>query len=107
MNYAGLIIFLILLWIRPEYRFLLFYVVANTVLVALFTVWSLTPEDIPLYVIFVAINDAVLLVLGAIVVALRKWLKTRKTGGDKRLDTEMERIRADIAARESRNPPSP
>jgi hypothetical protein len=103
MSYAGLVIFLILLWIRPEYRFLLFYVVANTVLVMLFTVWSLRPEDISWYLVFLFINDAILLVLGAMIVALRKWLKTRKTGSDKKLDKEMEQIRADLAARGDTN----
>jgi uncharacterized membrane protein len=100
LSYAGLVIFLILLWIRPEYRFLLFYVVANSILIMLFTVWSLTPEDVPIYVILLAINNAILLAFGAIVVTLRKWLRTRKTGSDKQLDKEMERIRAEIAARD-------
>ncbi len=100
----GIIIFLILLWIRPEYMFLLFYIVANTVLAVLLTVWSLTPENLPIYVVAIAINDAILLVLGAIVVALRKWLKSRKTGSDKKLDKEMEAIRAEIAARDAQPP---
>jgi membrane protein implicated in regulation of membrane protease activity len=102
MAYAGLIIFFILLWIRPEYMFLLFYVIANSVLVMLFTVWSLTPQDIPVYVIYLLINNAILIAIGAPIVALRKWLKTRKTGSDKRLDKEMEQIRAEIAARENK-----
>jgi hypothetical protein len=99
-SYAPLIIFLILLWIRPEYRFLLFYIVANSLLVVLPTLLALRWEDIPNYAAAVAINDAVLLVLGGAVVALRKWLRTRKTGSDRQLDREMERIRADLAAQE-------
>lgn len=102
MEYAGLIIFFILLWIRPEYMFLLFYVIANSVLLMLFTVWSLTPQDLPAYVIFLLINNAILIIIGAPIVALRKWLKTRKTGTDKQLDKEMDRIRAEIAARDGR-----
>jgi hypothetical protein len=43
------------------------------------------------------------LVVGAAFVALFKWLKTRKTGSDKGLDKEMERIRAEIAARDAQS----
>lgn len=97
-------IFLILLWIRPEYMFLLFYVIANTVLFALFTIWSVTPDQALDYAILIAINDLILIALGALVVALRKWMKSRRTGSDKKLDGEMERIRAEIAARDSQPP---
>jgi hypothetical protein len=104
MEYAGFIIILILLWIRPEYMFLLFYVFANYLLVFLIRdVWQLTWVDAPVYAMYSAIDIAITLALGALVVALFKWLKTRKTGRDKELDREMERIRADLAARE---PPS-
>jgi membrane protein implicated in regulation of membrane protease activity len=99
MEYAGLIIFFILLWIRPEYMFLLFYVIANSVLVLLLTAWSITPDQIPVLIVLLAINNALLILIGAPIVALRKWLKTRKTGGDKKLDKEMDAIRAEIAAR--------
>ena len=105
MEYVGLVIFFILLWIRPEYMFLLFYVIANSVLLLLLTAWALTPEQIPILVVALAINNAILIIIGAPIVALRKWLKTRKTGADKRYDAEMERIRADIAARENQAAP--
>lgn len=98
-------IILILLWIRPEYMFLLFYVVANHVLVFLMSdVWRLTWADAPAYVLNSAIVLGTSLALGAPVVALFKWLKTRETGTDKNLDAEMERIRAQIAARENQPP---
>jgi len=104
MEYAGLIIFFILLWIRPEYMFLLFYVVANSVLVTLLSFWSLS--QLPTYAILVLaynnllISNAALIMIGVPFVALRKWLKTRKTGTDRKLDDEMETIRANIASRE-------
>jgi hypothetical protein len=95
-------IILILLWIRPEYGFLIFYVIANHVLVFLLShVWQLTWADVPLYLLYSAINIAIALAIGAPIVALFKWLKTRKTGRDKQLDIEMQRVRAEIAARES------
>ena len=105
MEHAGLIIILILLWIRPEYLFLLFYVFANYLLVFLISdVWQLTWADAPAYAMYSAIDIAITLAVGALVVALFKWLKTRKTGRDKQLDGEMVRIRAEIAAREGRPP---
>jgi hypothetical protein len=98
LAYAPLIVFLILLWIRPEYMFLLFYIFANTVLAVAFTVWSLRADDIGVYVIVLALNDIILLVLGAIVVTLRKWLKSRKSGAERRADKLVEQARAEAAA---------
>jgi glucan phosphoethanolaminetransferase (alkaline phosphatase superfamily) len=101
----GFVIILILLWIRTEYLFLLFYVVANVVLVfLLFDVWVLTWADALDYALGVGLSIAVSLAVGAVFVALFKWLKTRKTGRDKQLDKEMERIRAEIAARQQSPP---
>lgn len=106
--YVGWIIILILLWIRPEYLFLLFYVFANVILSFLiFDIWNLTWADAPSYALYSAINIAVTLVVGAAFVALFKWLKTRKTGSDKGLDKEMERIRAEIAARDAQSSSPP
>lgn len=97
---VGPIIILILLWIRPEYMFLVFYVFANALLGFLIgDAWRLTWADAPAYAASVGIGIAINLVVGAAFVALFKWLKTRKTGRDKELDKEMERIRADLAAR--------
>ncbi len=105
---AGWGIILILLWIRPEYMFLLFYVVANHVLVFLiFHVWSLTWADAPIYALNTAIAAGIALALGVPIVALFKWIKTRKTGTDKQLDKDMERIRAEIAARENQQQAPP
>ena len=101
--FAGYGIIIILLWIRPEYGFLLFYVIANQVLVfLLFDVWRLTWDVAPQYALYTGVNLAVALAVGAVIVTLFKWLKTRRTGADKTLDKEIERIRAEIAARESK-----
>lgn len=103
--YIGWIIILILLWIRPEYLFLLFYVFANAVLVFLIRdVWRLTWADASSYALHMAANIAVALGIGALFVTLFKWLKTRKTGRDKHVDKEMESIRAEIAARAGQSP---
>ncbi|MBK8544104.1 MAG: hypothetical protein IPL62_11465 [Caulobacteraceae bacterium] len=100
--FAGYGIIVILLWIRPEYGFLLFYVIANVVLVFfLFDVWQLTWAAAPQYALYSGVNILLALVIGAVIVTLFKWIKTRKTGADRNLDKEMARIRAEIAARES------
>jgi hypothetical protein len=101
----GLVIILILLWIRPEYLFLLFYVVANYILVfLLLDVWHLTWAEAPAYALNMAISMGLTVLIGLPIVALFKWLKTRKTGRDKELDKEMEAIRAEIASRDESAP---
>lgn len=104
LSFAPLVIFVVLLWIRPEYRFLLFYVAANTALVILFTVWQFTPEELPFYLFMLLISNVPLFVVGVIVVALRKWLKGRKTGAEKAAEVELERFRAEKAARDAQPP---
>ncbi len=87
--------------------FLLFYVFANYLLVFLIgDVWLLTWADAPVYAMYSAIDIAITLAVGALIVALFKWLRTRKTGRDKELDREMEGIRAELASRKGQPPPS-
>ncbi|MBK6703063.1 MAG: hypothetical protein IPG56_04280 [Caulobacteraceae bacterium] len=97
---AGWGIILFLLWIRPEYMFLLFYVVANHILVFLFNVPQLTWADAPDYALRHAIVAAIEIAIGVPIVALFKWMKTRKSGRERDAEREIERIRADIAARD-------
>lgn len=100
--FAGYGIIVILLWIRPEYGFLLFYVIANVVLVfLLFDVWQLTWAAAPQYALYSGVNVVLALVVGAGIVTLFKWIKTRKTNAERKADREIERIRAEIAAREA------
>lgn len=101
---AGWGISLILLWIRPEYMFLLFYIAANHVLVFLFNIPQLAWADAPAYAFSHAIAAGIALALGVPIVALLKWIKTRTTGADKQLDKDIERIRAEIAARDAQPP---
>ena len=97
MAYAGLVIFLILLWIRPEYRFLLFYVFANSILVLALRSLS-APASFLDNTIIAAINDVILLIIGAPFVALRKWLKSRKSGAERRADAVVAQVRAEEEA---------
>lgn len=105
IEYPGLIIALIMLWIRPEYMFLLFYVLANYVLAFLFfDAWQLTAADAPAYAMSAAFRVAIALAIGAMFVALFKRLKARKPEPDEELDRDIERIRAEIAARDGAPP---
>lgn len=98
---AGWGVTLFLLWIRPEYLFLVFYVLANALLLFFFVdLQALTWADAGEYALWMAISIIANLAGGALVVALFKWLKTRRTGRDRQLDKEMEAIRAEIASRE-------
>lgn len=83
MSYAGLVIMPILLWIRSEYWFLLFYVLANYVLAFLFSdSWRLSWTEAPLYAARSAVNVAITLAAGAMLVALFKRLKNRRVGSE-------------------------
>ncbi|MGE0740857.1 MAG: hypothetical protein AB7O98_05895 [Hyphomonadaceae bacterium] len=80
--------------------FLLFYLVANYVLLFLLRdVWQLTWADAPSYAIYFTSGLVVSLAVGVPIVALFKWLKTRRTGRDKRLDAEIAQIRAELSAK--------
>jgi hypothetical protein len=104
MDYAGFVIIPVLLWIRPEYRFLLFYVAANSLLVFFLSdSWRLTWAEAPDYAAASALKIAIILAFGAPLVAWFKWLKNRKTE-DPALDQEMQRIRAELAANRDRSP---
>jgi hypothetical protein len=108
----------ILLWFRPEYKFVLFFgfglIVLDLITFAFFGgVAAITNPGLDLnavlafldaYFANAALTLAIFFAVGAAIVALRKWMKARKSGGDKNLDNEMERIRAEIAARDGKPP---
>jgi hypothetical protein len=111
------IIGLILLWFRSEYAFVFFFGLALAVLDFLFLVFAgglalfTDPGMMTLELVGQALLDfalsrspvlAIFIALGCAIVAFRKWQKGRKSSGDKTLDAEMDRIRAEIGAREGR-----
>ncbi|HRK63788.1 MAG TPA: hypothetical protein PLN53_05290 [Terricaulis sp.] len=106
----------ILLWFRPEYKFVFFFGIA---LVILDLITNLVFGGIPAaiaggldlmalfsflfeYLVNSLLPLAVFFAVGCAIVALRKWMKGRKSPADEKLDAEMKRIRAEIAARESK-----
>jgi len=105
---------LMLLWFRPEYRFVLFFgfalIVLDLIFYGLFGGAAILADPSALnvsniltfigdYLIDATIVLAIFFTVGALIVTLRKWMKARKSPQDKQLDSEMERIRAEIAAR--------
>lgn len=107
----------IFFWFRPHFGF-----VATCVVVMIVLDWIF----LPLGVAYVAFTDPAALLdlegwlalpvdyverswrsfatfagVGVAIVALRKWLKSRKPVADGELDKDMERIRAEIAARDA------
>jgi hypothetical protein len=109
----------ILLWFRPEYRFVLFFgfalLVFDLIFYALFggaaivaNPGALSTSDIlafiTAYAIDAALGLAIFFTVGALIVTLRTWMKARTSPQDQRLDAEMERVRAEIAARDGQPP---
>lgn len=111
------IIGLILLWFRSEYAFVFFFGLALAILDFTFLVFAgglallSEPGMLTLQLVGQVLLDfvwarlpvlAIFFALGCAIVAFRKWQKGRKAPGDKALDAEMERIRAEISARDGR-----
>ncbi|MBT9444409.1 MAG: hypothetical protein IV086_01780 [Hyphomonadaceae bacterium] len=96
----------VLLWFKPFYQFLLFFAGALGVLAIFLGVLPAAPENRLFAVVAAALNVCLFLIVGAGVVALRKWMASRAkvSGKEKALDAEMARIRADIAARDGTPP---
>lgn len=57
-------------------------------------------------VVVIFINVAIFVVVAGPIVAIRKWLASRKTKTDNDVDAELARIRAEAAAREAQQPPT-
>jgi hypothetical protein len=98
------ILILGILWRVPEFKFLAFFILANNALYTLMIGWSMSADQWPPYLTSVAISDLVFAAVATPLILFRKWQRSRKPGGDGRLDREMERIRAEIAARDGQPP---
>ncbi len=104
---------LILLWFRPEYRFALFFAFALPILD--FVIFSLIGGAVifqnpslstlstiaDAFVYFVQAHlPTILLFLGLAfpIVALRKWMKSRKSGDERRAEELVAQVRAEEEA---------
>ncbi|MBS0386597.1 MAG: hypothetical protein JSS00_14740 [Proteobacteria bacterium] len=93
--FVGWGVILFLLWIRPEYMFLVFYVVANYVGVFLIhDVWQLTWAYAPVFVLYRALGAGLTIAIGVPIVALFKWLKG---GANRRAEGLVAEARAEAA----------
>lgn len=101
-------ILMILAWIvaivRPSYVILFAFGAALIAFSIPLFLSTTNNEDRLIYGIAVAINLAVLYGVGVPIVALRLWMKSRKSSAERDADIEIERIRAEAAARESGGP---
>lgn len=95
---------LILAWVvavvRPSYVMLFAFgaaVIAFSVPAFLATTSNEQRID---YAIAVAINLGILYFVGVPIVALRLWMRSRKSAAERKAEREIERIRAEAAARE-------
>lgn len=102
--------FLLILLIRPSYGLLTWFAVAFAALYVGFGAFSLNFSDPMVWnalgeIVGVALINVVIFVLiGAIIVMIRGDKSGARSG--KKLDKEMERIRAEIAARDGQPPAS-
>ena len=103
---------LILLWFRPEYRFALFFAFAlpaldfvffalfGGVAIAMNPSLSTLGEIADAFVLFLRVHLPTILAFLALafpIVALRKWMRTRKSGTEKRAETLVAEARAEAA----------
>ncbi|MBN8605609.1 MAG: hypothetical protein J0L81_01690 [Caulobacterales bacterium] len=100
------ILILGILWRVPEFKFLAFFILANNVLYTLMIGWSMTPDQWSPFLVATAIGDLIFAAIATPVILFRKWQRAQKPGGG-HLDREMERIRADIAARDAQQQQPP
>lgn len=62
-------------------------------------------EEVLIVALDFAISWAILFLVGALIIVVRKWFEARASSVEKRADRELERIRAEAAAREGTPPP--
>jgi Ca2+/H+ antiporter len=87
--------------VRPSYV-MLFAFGAAVIAFAIPALLSTTTNEERIGVaILIAINLAILYGVGVPIVALRLWMRSRKSFAEQDADREIERIRAEAAAREN------
>lgn len=98
--------FLLIVLLRPSWGLLGFFTLVCAVLWAISGVMSLgmSSEGLLATAIIVVINTLIFYAIGALIVFLRLRFGKGGKGDDKKLDKEMEKIRAEIAARDNQRP---
>ncbi|WP_395646453.1 hypothetical protein [Terricaulis sp.] len=93
------ILILGIIWRVPEFKFLAFFIFANNALSALLVGWAMTSAEWQPYLLNMAKGDLIFAAIATPVIIFRKWQKSRGSVPDSN-DREMERIRAEIRARD-------
>ena len=95
---VGWLIILGILWRVPEYRFLIFFILANNALFALLLgpgLSAMTPAQWQGYLMAVGQGDLIFAAIGAPFIAFRKWQRTQKSGAERRAEALVAAARAD------------
>jgi hypothetical protein len=90
----------VILLFQPRWVFLFAFTAAIIALSSPLMFSATDQEGLIVAAIMVFANGAVFMAIGGPIVALRKWLQSRKSKSDKDVDAELVRIRAEAAARE-------
>lgn len=94
-----------ILLFQPRWVFLFAFTAAIIALSSPLMFSATDQEGLVVAGIMVFVNGAVFMLIGGPIVAIRKWLQSRKSKSDKDVDAELARIRAEAAARENAGTP--
>ena len=96
----------IILLLRPRFVFLFALGAAALALSAPRFLSVQSREEFVFLALDFAIGWAILFLVGALIIVVRKWMMSRASSTEKEADRELERIRAEVAAREGQSPPA-
>lgn len=95
----------IILLFQPRFVFL--FALGAAVIVLSLPAFFAAPsrEQIIVLAFDVAVSWAILFLVGALIVVVRKWMNSRKSRAEQDADRELARVRAEAAARDAAPPP--
>jgi len=96
--------FLLILLLRPSWGLWGLFSIVLPILFLL--VFMAGGYDLSVSAIGALVQGAIFSALAAVIVGLRLWLRSRKSRQDKNVDAELERFRAEAAARVNEPPQS-
>lgn len=94
----------VILLFRPRFVFLFALGAASVALSLPAFVGAASQEERIVLGLSFAVSWAILFLVGALIIVIRKWMISRSSKAEKDADAELARIRAEAAAREA--PPS-
>jgi thiol:disulfide interchange protein len=94
----------IILLFRPRFVFLFALGGAMLVLALPRFLSAQSREELFIVALDFAVAWAILFLVGALIIVIRKWFEARASSAEKTADRELERIRAEAAVRDSAPP---